>query len=58
LQRRSATLDETETEDEKRERESLDEAIRVEERRTAAMTPVTKDQKLLDFHDRRGIGRR
>jgi hypothetical protein len=58
LQRRSAKLDHSETEDEKRERESLDEAIRVDERRNAAMPPITKDQRLLELYDRRGMGRR
>jgi hypothetical protein len=56
LQRRSAKLDESETEDEKRERESLDEAVRAEERRNAAVPPITKDQKLLELYDRRGMG--
>jgi hypothetical protein len=42
LQRRSAKLDESETEDEKRERESLDEAVRAEERRNAAVPPATR----------------
>jgi hypothetical protein len=58
LQRRSAKLDESETEDEKRERQSLDEAIRADERRNAVMPPITKDQKLLELYDRRGMGRR
>jgi hypothetical protein len=58
LQRRSAKLDESETEDERRERESLDEAIRAEERRNIATPPITKDQKLLELYDRRGMGRR
>jgi hypothetical protein len=58
LQRRSAKLDESETEDEKRERETLDESIQAEERRNAVSPPITKDQKLLELYDRRGMGRR
>jgi hypothetical protein len=58
FQRRAAKLDESETEDEKRERESLDEAIAAEERRAASGPPITKDQKLLELYDRRGMGRR
>ena len=58
LQRRSTKLDESETEDEKRERESLDEAMKGEERRNAATASITKDQRLLELYDRRGMGRR
>jgi hypothetical protein len=56
VQRRSAKLDESETADEKRERESLDEAIRAEERRSAALPPITKDQKL--WSSTTGAGRK
>jgi hypothetical protein len=58
LRRRSTLLDESETEDEQRERESLDRAVQDEERRTASAPPTTKDQRLQELYDRRGMGRR
>jgi hypothetical protein len=58
LRRRSTKLDESETEDEQRERESLDRDIREADRRVVSGPAVTKDQRLFEVYDRRGMDQR
>jgi hypothetical protein len=58
LARRSTLLDESETADEKEEREQLDVAIAANERRAAAALQPSMAEKIQDLYSTRGMGRR
>jgi hypothetical protein len=58
LARRSTLLDESETEDEKEEREQLDASIAAEVRRTAAVLQPSMAEKIQTLYTTRGMGRR